>query len=398
MRLLCVTHYFPIPADMGGPIRVLGLIRALAAEHTVHLLATRRAETRDGHAAELERSLGITVEAFAPPQSERRGRLQEWAHALRRGAPPWILAEISADLDGRVRALAPNFDALVILDDYAGAYVPLGLHAAPITIADKPVVLGAAFSSERGGGLADRARDALAGRLTRSFERRYLERVDAVVVTSEEEAARYERLYGTKPEVVVSAIDLPSVPSIGGRAETVGWIGSLDGRPIVDGLRRFVETAWNPLGEQGCELLVAGRRPPASIRALERHPGVKVIGYVEDLGQFLDRIGAAVIPLWDGRGIKLKTLTLLAAGVPVAATPVALEGIPAVDGRDCLIAEQPEALASALQRLISDRKLAAAVAAGGRRLMAESYTWDSAGPRFVEIVEGALERRTELVR
>ena len=394
MRLLCVTHYFPLPADRGGSLRVLGLLRALAERNEVHLLATADPAPGPEPIARLA-ELGIRAEAFACPGTRAAGGAAAWVAAQRRGAPPWVLAEWSAELEARARELAPGSDALVVLDDYAGAYVAGVRAAAPgiQVLADKHVVLAAAFDGARGDSVRDRARDALARRLTRRFEGGYLRHADTVVVTAPEEALRYERIYGSRPEVVVSAIDLERLarPALGSR--TVGWLGSLDGPPIVAGLRRFVEDAWTPLGEAGYELHVVGRDPPESIRDLERYPGVRLIGFVEDLAPFFDSIAAAVIPLWRGQGIKLKTLTLLGAGVPLAGTPVALEGIAAEHGRDCLVADDPAELAAAVRRICEDPALAGELGRNGRALVAEGHCWQEVAPRFVDLVERMAPER-----
>jgi glycosyltransferase involved in cell wall biosynthesis len=135
---------------------------------------------------------------------------------------------------------------------------------------------------------------------------------------------------------------------------------------------------------------VAGRMPPPSVLALERLPGVKVLGYVERLESFLDEISMGVIPLWEGPGIKVKTLTFFAAGVPVAATPVGLEGVPAVHARHCMIAEDPSGLAGGLRAIAGDRGLAETLAEESRRLVADAYTPERVGPRFVAAVELAV--------
>jgi glycosyltransferase involved in cell wall biosynthesis len=392
VKLLCVTHYFPLPADRGGAIRVLGLLRGLAEDHDVTLLATADPLPGEDRIEELAR-LGIDGTAFARPEDPAARGAGVWMSAQRRGAPPWVLAEWSSELDARARELAPHHDALVVLDDYAGAYAAGVRAAAPgiRVIADKHVVLGAWANGAGPAGLRDRARDALARRLTRRYESAYLEHADSVVVTAPEEAARYERLYGSRPEVVVSAVDLARVARPAAGSRTIGWLGSLDGPPVVDGLRRFVDEAWEPLARDGYELHVVGRNPPREISDLAHRPGVRLIGYVEDLEAFFDSIAAAVIPLWDGQGIKLKTLTLLGAGVPTAATPTALEGIAAEHGRHCLKAADPADLAAAARRLCEDADMADELGWNARALVAEGHSWDAVAPRFARIVERAGE-------
>jgi glycosyltransferase involved in cell wall biosynthesis len=167
------------------------------------------------------------------------------------------------------------------------------------------------------------------------------------------------------------------------------WLGLHHYAPNVDGLVRFVEEAWEPLGNDGARLLVAGRDPTARVNELMRFPGVEVLGYVERLDDLFAGLGAAVVPLWRGAGVKLKTLTFMAAGVPVVATPVALEGITAEHGRHCLIADDPPSLAAGLLRLLDGPSLAHRIGSEGRRLVTEAYTWERVGPRFVEAVERA---------
>jgi glycosyltransferase involved in cell wall biosynthesis len=160
--------------------------------------------------------------------------------------------------------------------------------------------------------------------------------------------------------------------------------------PNTDGLVEFVQAGWPSLGSSGYELLIAGAgRVPSHVRNLERFTGVQVLGYVDQLEKFLGRLGAAVIPLWQGVGVKLKTLTLMGAGIPTVATPVALEGIEAEHGRHCLIANEPQQLCSALHTVVSDQQLSQRLRVEGRRLVAERHTWRTVGPQLTAVLEKA---------
>jgi glycosyltransferase involved in cell wall biosynthesis len=244
-------------------------------------------------------------------------------------------------------------------------------------------------------GLSERVQRALRIWLTRRFEGGYVRDAASVIVTSDEESTRLAVLYGRPADAVVpSAVDLPERPvqPAGGRA--VGWLGTHEYSANVEGLMRFVEEAWEPLGREGLRLLVAGGSPPPRVRALERLPGVEVLGYVERLDEFLGRLDAAVVPLWSGAGVKLKTLTFMAASVAVAATPVAMEGIEAEHGRHCLVAYDPSGLASALRELVADPERARVLAGEARGLVKARYTWRSVGPRFVSAVERVASARS----
>jgi glycosyltransferase involved in cell wall biosynthesis len=393
MRIIAVTNQFPLPLDAGGPIRFHGLCRALARVHEVHLLALARPDTTDELAEELRTELGGPVEVFQP--SAVPGFWTRWTKALRTGMPTYVRAQYSQGLAEHLAALLPECDAVVFLDDYAAGYAQVVGKSRPAVL-DKSNVLGWSIAAApAGGGLRERLRRPLATHLIRRFERSSLRDLAAVIVTSEEESDRLERVYGRRADAVVpSAVDLPDAVTAPNGARAVGWLGDHRYAPNVEGLVRFIEEGWEPLGREGWRLLVAGRNPPPEVRELEGVPGVQLLGFVERLDDLFAQISAGLVPLWRGAGVKLKTLAFMGAGVPVVATPVALEGVSAEDSRHCLIAEDAPGLAAALRKLDAEQALSASLGREGRRLVAEAYTWETVGPRFVRAVEEAVSPST----
>lgn len=372
-------------------MRIFGLARALARAHDLHVLALRRSSTTDAQAAELEEAIEGPVELF-----EGSGRREGWGRALRRGVPPWVAEQHSPALQRRALELAPGMDAVTILDDYAAIYAPALAAGGPV-VCDKHNVSGfsAAAPLPADSSPRERARRAVAIHLSRRFERHHLAPASAVVVSSNDEAERLSSLYGLRAAATVpSAVDVPEETVEPGGQRAIGWLGSHEYDVNVEGLVRFVEEGWDELGRAGLRLLVAGGSPPPQVLELKRHPGVEILGYVERLDELFSQLGAAVVPLWRGAGVKLKTLTFMAAGVPVVGTPVAVEGIEAQDGRHCLVAEEPARLAEAARSLVDDVSAARRIGAAGRRLVAESYSWPAVGSRFREVVERVAVART----
>jgi glycosyltransferase involved in cell wall biosynthesis len=132
-----------------------------------------------------------------------------------------------------------------------------------------------------------------------------------------------------------------------------------------------------------------GRDPGDEVLALaDELPGVDVLGFVEDLDGVLAGASAAVVPVWKGAGIKMKTLVLMGAGLPVVSTPVGMEGIAAVDGVDARLSDEPAGLASALESLLADRGAATALGRAGRDRILAEHTWDG----VIGQVEAVLQR------
>ncbi|MDQ3730093.1 MAG: glycosyltransferase family 4 protein [Actinomycetota bacterium] len=227
--------------------------------------------------------------------------------------------------------------------------------------------------------------------LVRRLEGRTVRRCDFVAVTSEEEDERMQALYGRRADILIPAAIRPQPqwkPHDG--PPTIGYLGSLDYGPNVDGLHRFVEEGWRGIPPP-TRLIVAGRSPVATVRALDADGRVEVTDVSEDFDiffpRFIEQIQVGVAPLWSGgAGVKVKTLTMLGAGIPAVLTPAAGQGLPVVDGVHCLIAEDPGDFARAVVRLLEDRSFAAELGAAGRELVNQSFTWPVVGPRFAQLV------------
>jgi glycosyltransferase involved in cell wall biosynthesis len=65
-------------------------------------------------------------------------------------------------------------------------------------------------------------------------------------------------------------------------------------------------------------------------------------------------------------------------GVPVVATPVAMEGMFGENGKNCLIADNASAFADHVARLDSDCHLWSTLVAGGRQTVREHFSYEKA--------------------
>jgi glycosyltransferase involved in cell wall biosynthesis len=151
----------------------------------------------------------------------------------------------------------------------------------------------------------------------------------------------------------------------GGGPEVV-FVGALSYPPNAQAAHRLA-TSILPLLRRSvpaCRLLLVGQGPDASLRALDDGRTTIVTGDVDDVRPFLGRASAACIPLVSGSGTKYKLLEALSAGVPVACSPLAVEGLEVEHGRHLLVADTDHAMAAALERLLGE-PLARTLAAEG---------------------------------
>jgi glycosyltransferase involved in cell wall biosynthesis len=120
-------------------------------------------------------------------------------------------------------------------------------------------------------------------------------------------------------------------------------------------------------------LEVVGRGPSARVAALGKDDTITVTGEVETVEPCYERADVVVVPLRFGGGTRIKILEALALGKPVVSTSIGAEGLDLVDGRDILIADDPEGFAAACLRLMADPILRSRIAESGRQRFIECY-------------------------
>ncbi|GAA0811164.1 glycosyltransferase [Spirilliplanes yamanashiensis] len=385
MALTIVSTFFPLPQDRGDPVRVLMLLRAVAAVRGYTLLAVRRPETTDAEVEQLRGLLpGVEVRDHraTPYRLNRLGPLGRHQEALLAGLPAWVRTRYSGTLHAD---LAGRGGAAVAIGEAAAAYFPgttLDWHW------DKANVLAA--STRQDAAEATTAPHRLRARfltaVSTRFEGTALARCRTVSVTSADEDARLLAAHGRRADFVVpSCVPLPDGHRPRPVPRRLVWLSSFSYRSNLLGLLRFLDEGWPALRAAGHTLALVGSGLTGDVRArLAAYDGLEVLGFADDLRPVLASARAGVVPLWSGAGVKLKTLTLLAHSVPVFSTPVGAEGVPPTDA--VAVADTPAAMARQILDTSGaelDRRAAVA-----HRLVAEQFS----AARFGSAMIGALAR------
>ncbi len=181
----------------------------------------------------------------------------------------------------------------------------------------------------------------------RRFELENTQKCDILLPITERDQ-RIFRLLGYRGASVVTPVGLhnrdyaANVRSFE-RPVTLGFIGALDWMPNQEGLRWFLDKVWsqisanqNPKKPQ-FQLHIAGRNAPNWLKNLKAD-NVVFHGEVPDAQRFMNQHSVAIVPLFSGSGIRVKILEAMMLGRVVLTTSMGLEGIPAQDGQEVLIA------------------------------------------------------------
>ncbi len=119
--------------------------------------------------------------------------------------------------------------------------------------------------------------------------------------------------------------------------------------------------------------IVAGANPGPDVQALAG-PDVEVTGQMDDLRSVFDHVRVFVCPVRIGAGTKGKISTAMSYGLPVVSTSCGAEGMDLVDGKDVLIADEPEAFAEACMRVHEDAALWQRLSEAGQALVRDKHS------------------------
>ena len=206
----------------------------------------------------------------------------------------------------------------------------------------------------------------------RAYELRAMNDVDAIVPISGDDARDFRALGCTRPmHVVPCGVTLPEAgEAVRG---TVGFIGSLDFLPNQEAVKWIIDVLWPRVIERAPEarLAIAGSSPPEWLRRNVRD----LRGDVDDAQVFMREMSVIIAPLFSGGGMRIKVLEAMALGKPIVATTLGAGGIEH-DGH-VLIADDVDAFADAVARLLSDPAEAARIGANARATVARRYDGDT---------------------
>lgn len=236
----------------------------------------------------------------------------------------------------------------------------------------------------------------LQARRIAKYERECLHVYDGLLPISDKEAEFAQASgYKGRMEVFPFGIDVQKyvAPPLEADPPRIGFIGGLDWLPNQQGIVWFLEKVWGRFRRRhpDAHLSIAGRNTPHWLyKYADSH--THILGEVPDAQMFFHAHEIFIAPLFSGSGIRIKLIEAFATGRAIVATPIAAESLVYEEGRDLLIAEQPEAFADALSVLYTDRNLRLKMGQAARRLAEEAYDRQKLLPRLRSFYESLLRR------
>lgn len=395
MKILLLT---PVPPDRGAPGAIPALVHAalvgLSERNDVTLVVPAGPDPAELASVERLRNEGWQVHSVPRHMDPRRwARRARMSRAWLGGRLPWrtvwfhepavqpVLDRLLSTRDFEVVAVEDNSMAMYRFETDAATILTEHEVRRPRTVDWRPGPPrhwpAWAFTE------ADWHR-------WRRYQRIAWQRFDGLQVYTDRDAQMVAELapeMASRVYVTPFGIELPPPRSSGlPEAHAIAFIGNYTHPPNVEAavwlatdllprVRRRIPDA---------HLRLAGIHAPRAVQDLASS-AVEVVGVVDDADAFLREHAVMAAPIRTGGGMRMKVLHAMALGCAVVTTPRGAEGLQFVDAPPLAIADDADALATAIVDLLQSEETRGQL--GDRaRAFVEAYHGPTAVARRLEAV------------
>lgn len=374
----------PLPADTGGKIRTLNILKQLAVEFKVHLVCFSFEANDKDYVCELE---GIGVNVTLVPMTET-SFLQKINWLMFHGLPISMVKYHTRSMEQAIQDLikAKKFDA-VHVDHLHMAHYLTCFRKMPCMLDEHNIeykILQRCAQVEKS--WPKRVAYQEQSRKMNAFESRMAEQFSCVFTCSTDDRILLNKITnGQVPIYVVpNGVDTKFFQPTSGveMEDALVFTGSMDWLPNDDAITYFCQEILPLIWQRAphIRLYVVGKSPSVAVKELAaKDKRVIVTGRVDDVRPFIVKSKLFVVPLRVGGGTRLKILEAMAMGKAVVSTSIGAEGIMYTANENISIADTPGDFAQKVVETINNPVLIKTLGNSGRGLVLEQYDWDVVG-------------------
>lgn len=208
--------------------------------------------------------------------------------------------------------------------------------------------------------------------------------LDGVIGVSPNDTRLLKRNTGVRQAVnIPNGVDtdfFQPVDSQSSSCSLVFW-GRLDFEPNIDAVRWFARRVWPKLRERQPQARwkIVGKNACDKVRQLGDIHGIEFVGEVDDIRPYAQGAAVTILPMRCGGGIKNKLLEAAAMGLPILASPKAVNGLDWPDHMAPVsVCKAPDQWVHQIERVWYDGILNKQMRQDARAWVLQCHTWPAA--------------------
>lgn len=394
MRILAFYPYLPYPLDRGAHHRGFHLLKSLAGEHEVDLVALAEKGCAREHTPVFEAFCrSVTVIPFEHPAWEKLFP-KRLLNPLPSTIAHWSLPHAQNKLQG---ILAKNdSDAAHLFDAVLAQYFLQHHTQIPLVLDRTRVDLQYQLMERKCMRFSFKTRLLNLENLLKlwKYERILARRCSLQVVCGPDDESFIRRVINPRVKIAVipNGVDITYFSPLSAPGEprnshpTLLFCGAMDYNPNIDALRWYFAQMHNHLLKEipNFQLLLVGKDPIPEVRAYSNRPGVIVTGGVPDVRPYYRRAWLQIVPLKIGGGTRLKIVESMAMGTPVISTTIGAQGLGLQHRHDILLADDTQSFLRETIAALRDSSLRSSLETRGLHTVRSRLAWPSLGRQLCQ--------------
>ncbi len=378
-RILIISSTAPYPLDNGGAQRLYHIPRLLSDDYEFHLITF----SKQGVEASM---IADAAPFYASVKTVPLGRYPARLNAVRI-TPRMVLHHKSSEMGQVISSAIDQYSFDLVQIDYTqmGQYARLLPNSLPrvLVVHDiahivyKQLFLIKPISLNKLVSLSEYAKILF-------YERRVFHNFRQLVALSDPDGKYLHKICSNKQSISVipQGFDEHQLKGIIGEHSDKPQlliVANLGTQPNIIAINDYLKYIHPRLKKRfpGLTIWIVGSDPHNLFNG-KRIKGVEFTGYDDDLSKFYARKPICILPYRIGSGMRTKVLEAMAAGLPIIATPLAVSGIPLLDGESALIESSIPRFVDRLGQLIPDAQARLRLGESARELAFKHFTWGNA--------------------
>ena len=403
MKILVLAPDVPATSRMPGSPRLFSLCRELSRDHELILLtySSSRERYQDFLNDPTTSQVFARVEVLPdPPAACWWGQQRHRVHLAAHFETRYRNAEYYRSICVRIRELCVqkridliHVDLLAMIqyvDPQMNVPAIIDLHDSMTLLCRRMLNAERGWRKRLSAYLGLIAAQRLEGTLGRTCD---------LIITNSTVDEQVIRELSTKPKTltITNGVDMEyfAPDSTLLEADKIVFTGVMDYAPNEDAALHFVEDIFPLVKAKRPEVQfwIVGSGPSERVKALTRISGVHVTGKVDDVRPYVRSATVFVCPLRVGSGVKNKILAAMAMQKATVATSMSIDGLDLADNREVLLADEPQAFADKVVRLLTDQKTAQQLGGNGLARVQGQYSWAAKGKALETAIQSVMASR-----
>lgn len=402
MKILFIAPRLPVPADTGGKIRTLNILKQLAKYADISLVCFSF-DDKDSEYSKALKEYNISSIHLVPLKEPKL--IQKLITVLFNSKPYSMLKYNDSGMKNKLIELknANNFDAVhfdhLHMSHYQECFpnIPciLDEHNVEYKIVERCIPVEQKIWKKYIFWLQ-------ASRL-KTFETSMVKNFSGCLAVSKDDKLLLNNLSNntTPVYVIPNGVDIEYFTPSDKKIKVIDYetslvfTGSMDWLPNYDAVIYFCEKilpiVWSKKSE--VKFYIVGKNPSNEVKQLAKKDSrVIVTGRVDEVKDYINNAKIFVVPIRVGGGTRLKILEAMSMKKAVVSTSIGAEGINYRNQKNILIADTPVEFADKIISLLNNELLISQIGQEAREAVCREYDWDIIGRRLKEIYEKHIKK------